>query len=461
MNLQRRRRQRGVILTPRGLKKLQTARSQAEIDENNGNRYTLEALSDRTELDPDTLVKVFAKKVKVDKRTINRCFAAFNLTLESSDYQFPQLDKTPNHQFSIPKFQDWGAAPEASFFYGRIKELATLKHWILEEHCRLVTLLGRGGMGKTCLSVQLAQQIQEEFDCVIWRSLSPSLPIKDFLAELIRCLSNQPDIQLPKTVHHSISQLMQHLRSRRCLIVLDNAESLLQGCDLLQDSCDYCAGYYRPGYEGYGKLFKRIGEASHQSCIVLTSREKPKEIGLLEGELLPVRVLHLKGLHLEDVLEIFKAKGSFSGSPAAWQRLVDYYAGNPLELNLVSTTIQNLFDGNVSDFLKQNTAVFGNIHHLLEQQFERLSDSEKRIIKWMAIHEESAAFNELREKIFPSISPQKMLEALESLEERSLIEKNATLFSLQPVVKEYLSDIKSVELTLGRISSYLSHSCQT
>jgi thymidylate kinase len=42
----------------------------------------------------------------------------------------------------------------------RTVELTTLKHWILEEHCRLVTLLGIDGMGKTSLSVKLAEQIQ-------------------------------------------------------------------------------------------------------------------------------------------------------------------------------------------------------------------------------------------------------------------------------------------------------------
>jgi hypothetical protein len=40
----------------------------------------------------------------------------------------------------------------------------------------------------------------------------------------------------------------------------------------------------------------------------------------------------------------------------------------------------------------------------------------------------------------PSVSPQKLLEALESLEERALIEKSAGLFSLQAVIMEYLND---------------------
>ncbi len=467
MNSQKRRRRRGVILTAKGLNKLQAAKSLAENHEHDGIRYTLEALSYRTNLDPDTLTKVFACEVGVDKRTLNRCFRAFNLQLEQSDYRLPQLDEAISTQHSIQnplpplergasKIQnriDWGEAPDSGVFYGRTEELAKLRQWILEERCRLVTLLARGGMGKTYLSVKLAQQIEEPFDFVIWRSLVHAPPVKDFLAELIRFLSNEQETNLPENVHCRISRLIRYLKAHRCLLVLDNAETILQGCDPLQESCNCCAGYYRKGYEAYGELLKRVGEAPHQSCLVLTSREKPKEIGLLEGETLPVRVLQLKGLQVGEVQEIFKAKGSFSGSPAQWSSLVEYYAGNPLELNLVSTTIQNLFDGNISEFLKQNTAVFGDIRNLLEQQFERLSEAEKEIIKWLAVNHRPVSFSELRENIVPSLSPQKLLEGLESLEERALIEKNAALFSLQLVIREFLNAIKPDELPLIKTSS--------
>jgi hypothetical protein len=43
----------------------------------------------------------------------------------------------------------------------------------------------------------------------------------------------------------------------------------------------------------------------------------------------------------------------------------------------------------------------------------------------------------MRNKISPSLSPQQLIEALESLEARSLIDKKAARFSLQPMVSEY------------------------
>jgi hypothetical protein len=69
------------------------------------------------------------------------------------------------------KSQDWGEAIDVDFFYDRTAELANLEQWIVADRCRLVVLLGMGGIGKTALSVKLAQQIQHQFDYLIWRSL--------------------------------------------------------------------------------------------------------------------------------------------------------------------------------------------------------------------------------------------------------------------------------------------------
>ncbi len=450
---QKPRRKRGLLLTPQGLKKLQAAQSEAKIRENDGIPYTLEALSERTGLNPHTLSKIYTCKAGVDKRSLIRYFSTFNLKLETNDYEqlAPQLEtieglgrareqRSPDDAVQIQNHTDWGEAPDVSVFCGRTEELATLKHWILEKRSRLVTLLGMGGIGKTCLSVKLARQIQDQFEFVIWRSLRNALPVKDLLAQLLRCLSKDPKTDLPETIEGSISRLIDYLRTSRCLLILDDIEAILQKSDPQQTSCNCFAGQYRQDYEGYGQLLRLVGEAPHQSCLVLTSREKPTGIRRMQGEALPVRVLKLKGLQAEEAQEIFRAKGSFWGSTADWSRLIEYYGGNPLALKLAATTIQNLFDGKIAEFLKQDTLVFGDIRHLLEQQFERLSDEERKIINWLAINRQPASFFQLREQLVPLISRQKLLEALESLKERSLIEKKSTLFYLQPIFREYLSD---------------------
>ncbi|MFM7425986.1 MAG: NB-ARC domain-containing protein, partial [Elainella sp.] len=343
---------------------------------------------------------------------------------QSPDQQSPNqqiLDQQPLNQ------QDWGDAVDVRFFYGRTDELDQLCRWICDEHCRLIAILGLGGMGKTSLSVKLAQQLQPQFAWVVWRSLRNAPALAELLVDLIQVISNQ-------TIDHSdatISRLLQELRARRCLIVLDNVETILQN------------GSYRSGYEQYSELFRQIGETNHPSCLVLTSREKPDEVGILEGHLLPVRSLMLRGLNRAAGQELLQAKGTFRGTEAEWQRLIAGYSGNPLALKMISTTIQSLFAGELADFLSQDAWALGNVRTLIQQQFQRLSEAEKTVISWLAIDREPVAFADLKAALFPPLPPQQLIEILESLEQRCLVEKSTiwgTRFSLQPVIMEYVTD---------------------
>ncbi|MDZ8050387.1 MAG: NB-ARC domain-containing protein [Aulosira sp. ZfuCHP01] len=349
--------------------------------------------------------------------------------------------------------QDWGEAIDVSIFYGRRDEQAKLKEWIVNEKCRLVALLGMGGIGKTALSVKLAEQLQNNFDYVIWRSLRNAPPIFELLKGIILFISEQQEVNLPDSVDGQISCLMQYLRSRRCLVVLDNTESILESGKRL--------GRYRSGYEGYGQLFRRVGDERHQSCLVFTSREKPTGFALREGESLPVRSLQLTGLRQTEAQQILAAKGLVTSAEEC-QKLIQCYTGNPLALKIVATTIQRLFDGNVGLFLQQAPAVFGDIGQILEQQFNRLSVNEKQVMYWLAIKRQWVKILELEEDIVPTISKRELLEVLLSLQGRSLIEQQSGRYTQQPVVMEYMTEqlIKQIchEISFKEIELFNSYS---
>jgi WD40 repeat protein len=345
--------------------------------------------------------------------------------------------------------QDWGEAVEVSVFYGRTEELDTLEQWVISDRCRLIALLGMGGIGKTSLSIKLAQKIQGNFDYVIWRSLSNAPLVQDILADIIKFLSNQQETNLPEEVGARISLLITYLQKQRCLLILDNAESILQD--------DNDAGQYRSGCELYGNLIQRIGNTNHQSCLILTSREKPGEVASSEGESNAVRSFQMPGLKAVDGEEIFQAKG-LSGSDDEQIKLIDFYKGNPLALKIISTTIKEVFDGDIHEFLAQGSIIFGRVRDLLDQQLNRLSDLEREVMYWLAINREPVSVSELRSDIVALESPPKLIEAVESLVMRSLIEKSAALFTLQPVVMEYLTNrlIEQVcdEIKTGKIEVF-------
>jgi WD40 repeat protein len=357
--------------------------------------------------------------------------------------------------------QGWSEAIDVSVFYGRSAELASLEQWITQDHCRLVAVLGIGGIGKTAITVKLAEQIQDKFDYIIWRSLHNAPTINSLLANLIQFLSNQQETDLPEDVSSRILQLLGYLQKHRCLLVLDNVETIFGGAGISRRFSNCKAGYYREGYEEYGELFKRVGEIHHNSCVVLTSREKPKEVAALEGKTLPIRSLHLLGLTTTDGQEILKAKGNFLGSASDWRTLIQSYGGNPLALKIVATTISDLFNGDVAKFLAQGAVIFGDIEDLLNQQFSCLPVLEKEIMYWLAINREPEALTELQSDILLPLTPAQLLEVLESLERRSLIEKGLALFTLQPVLIEYVTNRLIVqvcqEIETQTISIYRSH----
>ncbi|WP_377475364.1 MAG: NB-ARC domain-containing protein [Microcoleus anatoxicus] len=381
-------------------------------------------------------------------------------TLHSTFRNYTQTPQSP-----IENRTEWGLAVDTSIFYGRTTELANLEQWILQENSRLVAILGMGGIGKTALASKLRNMIKDQFECLIWIDFSHAPLLADTLVNLIECLSDRPlsDLKKLRLVSHykktffqaplefslenliastnaieptiiaeAIQRLIHCLQKRRCLIILDGWEAVFCTGQL--------TGNYREGYQVYGEFLKQVGELQHQSCLVLTSCEKPKEIAALEGQNQSVRSLKLGSLG-EAAVEILKNKGL--SEEGQYSELIEAYSGNPLALKIVTTTINDMFGGSIANFLR-NGLFLGDYSDTLSRQFNRLSALEIQLLHSMAKEVKPVGCENLYSNIQQDRDSE-LLKALESLLRRSLIEivqaESETLFALQPAIEKYLMSV--------------------
>src|SRR5260370_14834845 len=200
-----------------------------------------------------------------------------------------------------------------------------------------------------------------------------------------------------------------------------------------------------------------MAQTEHQSCLLLTSREKPRELVALEGSRTPVGSLRLGGWDAVGGEELLGEK-DVAGTTPERARLIEAYAGNPLALKIVAETIVELFRGEIAPFLEQEEVVFGNVRELLDEQIARLSADEQTVLLWLAILREPVSIEEVLAALATPLSRVHLLHAVEGLRRRSLIERGQRRggVTLQAVVLEYavggLIDEAASEVEEGRLA---------
>lgn len=330
----------------------------------------------------------------------------------------PETSQTQNQSTIINLIE----APELTPFYNRTSELTTLKQWILEDHTRLITIYGLSGIGKSALTVKLIEEINSEFDYIIWKSLNNLPTLSTLQTELKDFFS--------KSQQTPLSTVIDYFRNSRCLVIIDDVQNIFKPDEL--------AGQYLPEYEDYGKFFKQIATSCHQSCLILLSWTKPREIVTLEAENRPVRTLNLKGLG-EEAIEILREKRLTDEEN--WSELITLYQGHPSWLNIIAATINELFNGSIAEFLAdQNDIYLGDLHPFLKEYLERLAESEKQVIYWLSTQDEPVNIAQKTANL--ELSKPEFIQAIQSLIRRNLIEKveggGRSLFLLNPMFKHYV-----------------------
>ncbi|NJL89685.1 MAG: AAA family ATPase [Coleofasciculaceae cyanobacterium SM2_1_6] len=321
---------------------------------------------------------------------------------------------------------DWDSAPDVEPFYGRQSELEQLKGWIAGENgsprSRLVVLYGMGGIGKTFLAVKAGKELEKDFDAVVWRSIKQTPSLSKLIAS-IEDVINPGYISAAKlSSEESITRLINALKERRCLIILDDLDSIFDPNNV--------AGRYLPEFEAYSELIQRIATENHESSVLIVSRENIADIAGLEGN--RVHTLQIDGSG--EIAQLLVESQGLEYDKA-WKEIATNFGGNPLALKIMITMIQDLYGGQAEDFLgnSRTTTAFFTFHNLLSEQFNRLSLKEKELMFVLAILQK-ASIAQIFNDDWIELSQSDLIEYMSSLRRRSLLERDKSEFSLQPMI---------------------------
>jgi hypothetical protein len=377
----------------------------------------------------------------VQVETMNFCSKQMDINYPPEKLRKKIIKTNASSDQGKMKNRGLGCIPDLFPFYGRDRELAQLEQWILDDDCRLIDIYGMSGIGKTALVRQLAVQTGDEFDRTIWVNLRADRSVVEFIdRDLLPCLSIELMADRDWDLEQRISILMEQLSKHRCLIILDDLQHLFNSGDL--------AGVYGDNCREYQELFRRFGDANHQSCILLLGWEEPRDFSLLTGETRLIRSLALDGLSIDAQQQLLKDRGIINGDSCAEQ--LGYYCGNPLYLNLVTTTVKDCFGGNIDGFAEDCGLFLTNdIKLILQSQLSRISSIERQVIDTISadgspeerLCQRALSFAELAAA--SQISSADLLDALQSLKRRRLVDikeiDRGIFFDLQPIIRKFIS----------------------
>jgi hypothetical protein len=366
----KRRRRRGIILTPAGLQKLLEAKTNAEFNDNQGNRYTLEALSERTGLAVDTLTKVFACESKVDKQTLKVLYRSFDLFLNPEDFTYPDDLVAPAPEIVSPSGATAtpepelpeGQVPLQSQFYIERQPAEIESFKTILQPGALIRIKGARRTGKTSLLERILNHARQHHYQTV--SLGFQLADREALQSMTRllqwlCASVGLGLKLPNRLDDYWDDLFgskisckmyfeQYLlpaMQQPLVLGLDNVDRLLDYPDIAADFFSLLRTWHEEGKNrDIWKKLRLVVVHSTEVYIPLEMNKSPFNVGL------PIELLPFTPEQITTLAARFK----LDWSPAQSDQFIGLVGGQPY---LVKKGFYHLWRRDISfeDLLKNAT----------------------------------------------------------------------------------------------------------
>jgi len=355
-----------------------------------------------------------SKILNFENNNIN-CYSHHQKSNHYQEDHHPKQSKSYYHDLTV--------SPKINRFYGREKELELIFKFLVNQNTHLISILGLPGIGKTSLVKRFVDLNLDKFEVIIWRSLK----FPKSLNLLIDDLLNVCQQEAKQLIDDKLKQLFDIFRNQKCLIILDDLENIFINRQF--------AGKYKHEYQDYQTFLQMITEIEHQSCLILISQEKCQEMISLDNELYPIYSLEISGLNHADILQNTGLKNQEN-----WLELMKLYENHPKYLQYISILIKDVFQGEVSEFLKENILILtADFKTEFDSIWLRLSDIEKEILLKISQNHQPISRDEIKKCL--SLSSIDIINGLQSLTRRFLLtklENDEKLLNISPILREYL-----------------------
>jgi predicted ATPase/class 3 adenylate cyclase len=144
--------------------------------------------------------------------------------------EFPPLHSLSSHHHNLPV--------QATPFLGREEELGKITELLRSPSCRLVTLIGPGGIGKTRLAIQAAAEEIERFSHGVYFIPLDPLSSAEFL---VSAIAEALKFSFYSKEDEKV-QLLNYLREKELLLILDNFEHLVAGAGMISEVLNVASG---------------------------------------------------------------------------------------------------------------------------------------------------------------------------------------------------------------------------